>query len=512
MLPLQLLAQDLPGEGSALNYRIIGFSFPGAPANTTHYRLEIAEGNYPEATAFEQHINKTINCNGSRAIAEVPAFGKEYTWRAVALATGGIATKMALHHFITLVVPRINDCEMRLKVTTPFDKPTDKYAFSDGNRALYNMKGDPVWFMPNIDGTQPNNFDIRDLKLSPTGSITFLGNNWPYEINYDGKVLWAAPKNPNAGTQGEGTFHHEFVKLNNGHYMVFGNELVAWHKCKAGDCDSNSIVSYNSSVKPDSTQILLIPFCTIIEYDAMGNIAWKWRSVNYFKHSDIFNHEGINGYANIDAHANAFYFDEKTKKIYVSFKDINRIVVINYPAGNVANEYGAHFTSGVPEITNPQFSEQHAVRVSAKGYLYLFDNDINHASRLPSIVMFKEQGVPNAPLKELWSAQCAVGSEKIDADISRLGRQGGIATELPDNKMFVSMCFPYWNMFIMGLDKKVIWAATPQKYNITEKKWVANPSYRSSIINSRKELEQLIWNAEKNGINNLPGVQRPIKI
>ena len=54
-------------------------------------------------------------------------------------------------------------------------------------------------------------------------------------------------------------------------------------------------------------------------------------------------------------------------------------------------------------------------------------------------------------------------------------------------------------MFIVNKDKKELWSAVYEKYNVTTKKWEMPDKtvYRASIITSRKELEQLIWNSEK---------------
>ena len=41
-----------------------------------------------------------------------------------------------------------------------------------------------------------------------------------------------------------------------------------------------------------------------------------------------------------DVHENAFFFDEKNKVIYISFKYISTIIKLKYPEGIVLNTYG----------------------------------------------------------------------------------------------------------------------------------------------------------------------------
>ncbi len=481
-----------PKEGSALNYRIIRFSYPLASAKTANYKLEIAEGNYTTETDFERHIAQTFAVTTDKAIKEVPAFGKEYTWEVAYTAPGGKKVKSGLHHFSTMSLPKSQGCETRLEVTKKATHYTSAYLFSDGNKTLYNIAGEPVWFLPAINGVPTESLGVRDLKVSAAGTITFLANDVPYEINYEGNVLWTAPKTQTATEWGEGDFHHEFTRLSNGHYMVLGNEMAFWNRCKTGMCDSTSLTFTQTKAKPANPDLVLVPFCTVLEYDATGDIVWKWKSSGYFKQSDIFNHEGLNGYANVDAHANSFYFDEKAKKIYLSFKDISRIVAVKYPEGTILREYGERFAKGQKEQGNGLFSEQHSARISKSGALYLLNNDINHAGHLPSVMMLKVPAAKGLPLTKEWDAPCHIEPEFYTDDIIKLDRHGGSVMELPGGSILVSMCSPYWSMFIISKQKKILWAAIPQKYEAANKKWVANPSYRSSIITSRKELERVI--------------------
>src|ERR1700749_4497226 len=82
VIPFLIEGQILPKEGSKLNYRLIGFSFPGS-VKTGTCTIEIAEGVFTADSLFDKKIIKHIACTSNRIIAEVPLFGKEYTWRTV---------------------------------------------------------------------------------------------------------------------------------------------------------------------------------------------------------------------------------------------------------------------------------------------------------------------------------------------------------------------------------------------------------------------------------------------
>ena len=68
--------------------------------------------------------------------------------------------------------------------------------------------------------------------------------------------------------------------------------------------------------------------------------------------------------------------------------------------------------------------------------------------------------------------------------------------ELPDNSMFVCMGSQFSKVFIVNMDKKILWSAASEKWNAGNNKWECIPQYRASMITTRKEMEQLIWNAE----------------
>ena len=74
---------------------------------------------------------------------------------------------------------------------------------------------------------------------------------------------------------------------------------------------------------------------------------------------------------------------------------------------------------------------------------------------------------------------------------------GGNVIQLPGRAFFVSNCYPYCNMFIVGEDdKRELWNAQFEKFNSKSKKWEEPSPYRASIIENKSDLEKLIWNGE----------------
>jgi len=299
-IPHLLPAQILPKENSKLNYRLIGFSFPLVP-EVKKYKIEIAAGNYTSADSFEKHIIKTEVCSSNKKIIEVPAFGKAYTWRVV---FKGITANNDLHHFSTMSSPVADTSLTRLRILKKAKKYKDAYVFVDGNNTLYDMTGNPVWFT-HIEGFD-SNLSLRDLKLSPAGTITCLSGGRPVEINYNGTLLWKAPDNGVVSGDSAEHYHHEFTRFANGHYMILGSEAALCQLPDSTDTNMHILNFDRKKLESNPAAYKKIDLGTIIEYDKKGKVVWSWKSSQYFIGSDVENYRspGTVDKYNIEVHEN----------------------------------------------------------------------------------------------------------------------------------------------------------------------------------------------------------------
>jgi len=493
LLPHYLKAQIIPWEGSTLNYRLIGFSFPSVKDATNNYTLEIAAGNYYSEDSFRKNIIITEHPATNKIITEVPEFGKGYTWRVVYGNNKPLKAKNTLYHFSTGTTKEVDTTLFRLRIINHTEKYKDALVFSDGNKVLYDMNGKPVWYLPLMNKSFPENPCTQDMKLSAQGSITFLMGPDAYDINYNGDILWEGPGNAKASGNDIENYHHEFTKLGNGHYMIFGNELML---CRIPTSpDDNLPIVFNDTIKSDSIKAhyIKMPFGTIIEYDEQGNTIWSWKSSKYFQESDLVNYRPASGAPIIDLHENAFFFDEKDSIIYLSFKNISRIVKIKYPEGTIIDAYGEKYEKNHPASGNNLYCHQHACkRSAATGCVFLFNNNGCNPGMPPKIKKFKESASAHEPLKKIWEYECT-----IEGNYPKGAPSGGNVMELKDQSLFVSMGGFYSKMFIVTDDKKEVWSAIPEHW-IPSQTWTPVMEYRASIIENREDLERLIWNAETN--------------
>ena len=501
-ISLQSDAQVFPKEGATLNYRIIGFSLP-VVNKTGKYKIEIAYGNYDEMGSFNKNIIQNIYSENNKIIIEVPAFGAQYTWQAVYIPLPGDSqkTKSPLYHFSTGTIPVVDTTINRLRITTPAKQYKDAFVFIDALGVLYDMNGRPVWYLPKTGNTGFAPGAIRDLKLSPMGTITFFNDYSIYEISYNGNILWKGPDNTDKNKKyGQGNYHHEFTRLNNGHYMVLGHENLLCKLPSAND-SSYRVITDNKIKKDSTTTYAEIPFGTLIEYDEKGNEVWIWKTFKYFISSGLNFKFKSNELP--DLHDNAFFFDEQNKNIYISFKNTNSVIKVKYPEGDILNVYDGTHSSGMIAGKNVLFGNQHAVKRSQNGYLYLYDNSNDTGALSSKIVIMQPSSSGNDSLSLVWEYKCLI-DDKDGYSPSKPGAVGGNVIELPDHSIFAAMGKEYSKVFIVNLNKEIIWSAIAETRDKTDKKWHMYPGgYRASIIIDPKDLEKLIWNSEKTVSNPL---------
>jgi len=511
----QTYCQPLPAEGRKLHYRRIAFVAP-EQKTATAYKLEIAAGTVFSEDSFSSRRVLSVRTKLARALQNVPWFGKDYTWRMDAYLKNGKVVKGAFHHFSTLWIPEVDSCEYRLRVMKPAAKYKDANVFIDGHRVLYDLSGNPIWFLPLQETSALARYEIRDLKASDAGTITYMQHDKAFEVSYDCDTLWQAPGNRSRGTDSPEHYHHEFTRLPNGHYMVLGTELVFW-KYRFGALTDSAAEEEPAAPGAKGSSNLKIEFGTVLEYDSAGNKVWEWKSSQYFMQSDLVNYRSEHRSKVIDVHENAFYFDEPNKVLYVSFKNISRILKVRYPDGALLNTYGEIYQPGKLPEGNGLFCDQHACKKSKSGLLYMYNNNAcNDSAELPTVLAVKEAASGADSLYKVWEYHCSIDGVNFNPSIKdlkarqkyleqhnlkpRLGRgtllratSGGNVAELPDHSLFVCMNTQYCKVFMVSHEKKLLWSAVPERYNSTQDAWYITPQqYRSAIVTGA-ELDRLIW-------------------
>jgi hypothetical protein len=492
LAPGGLMAQVSPKEGVALHYRLIGFSLPAGRGG--QYQLEIATGYYNDEDSFKRNIIKSVVAENNKVAAVVPSFGAQYTWRA--FATANTAKHNSLHHFSTASCTFVDTGTTRFRVMQHAGTYKAALVFLDGNKALYDMTGHPVWYLPGIAGLDVDKADIRDMKLTPQGTITFLANDKKaFEIDYDGNILWKGPNNEDQSNDIH--YHHQFTRLANGHYMVAGTEPVLLKQLYGQRPDSAVIAPADEiNIKAPNAKYFNFPFGTIVEYDQDGKVVWSWKTSQYMDGTAWPYYKPERGKNKYDIHTNAFFFDEKTNNIYIGFRNISWIAKAAYPSGEIQDVYGEIARPGIPKKGDGPVCGQHSICRTADGYLCVYDNNAGNVENMPRVLLFKEPRTANGKLKTVWEYQCTLGDHEKQQKTMGF-TTGGNAVELPDGSLFVSMSAPYGKVFIVNRDKEILWSAVAEKWSPEEKKWNAVSQYRASIICDDTAINKMVWGVVK---------------
>jgi hypothetical protein len=481
---IQLIAQITPAENTVLNYRLTGFTVP-TQKKALSYQFEIAEGNIRNVDSFQKQIIISQKEQVNRTIITLPAWKHYYTWRVIAYDEQLKQTgKSPLHHFSTGSTPFADTGKYRLRIINTNAKGKDLLFFSDAVRGIYNLQGEMVWYLPQVihevDTTKP----VRDFKLTSRGTITFIANTQAYEIDYDGNLLWKAPDDGSVAGDTTEQYHHEFVRLHNGHFLIAGNQKIR----KMIPISIAKEYADNEAVKNENGQYYTDAlFGTIIEYDSNKKVRWTWKAAKYMNDSLFFTQQMFSSGHIPGYHLNSFVFDEKQKCIYASFRDINKIVKIAYPSGEVLNIYDAVEQKN----TDPLLKAQHNCMVNADGNLYLFNNNVSSAGKrdekqIPaSVMILKEPVEKNRDLQVIWQMNCP-----IDDNAPINARGGGSVYELKDKSMLVCMGTA-GRVFMVNRDKEILWNAVNEHKN--ENRWLQLSNYRVYPAEDNTALETLLF-------------------
>jgi hypothetical protein len=474
-------AQLLPVENDSLNYRIVGFQVPPL-TKAKEYTVEIAIGNFNKERLFNKQICIVVTDSINQLVAKVPTWGASYTWRVKNYDEKGHEINTTpLHHFRTRI-SRYSDTSLyKTRVITKSEKYKDIFILQDFAPVMYDADGELVWFIPDIPGVIGEGRGLRNLQPTHTGTFTLQNDFGAFEFDYHGKILWRAPDKGTISGDTSEHYHHDFKKLSNGHYLITGIQHIELPVPK--NADTTNFKADNTIVKRNGFFYKIIPCPTLIEFESSGNIVWSWKSSEHIEYDDFFSRKLASGTYYSNPHLNSFFFDEKRKLIYLSYRNYNRVVKLEYPSGKVLANYGppAYQTNG-----EMLFRSQHNVAVTDNSLIYMFDNNTDREKDVVSYVRIFKENQKADSLEIIWSFPC-----DIDTFADKCGVAGGSVLMMSDNDVLVSMGTA-GRSFIVSKDKKILWNSIIYRREGSGV-WIRQVQYRTKYINKINELKKFIF-------------------
>ncbi len=451
---ISCLGQILPAQGAKLNYTQVMFEYP-AVKDADGYILQLADDT--TGVAFDHYLVEQRDSATATLVTNLQ-FGKRYKWRYAGSKNGQPIAWMGPYQFQIMADSLINSNLVSNLITTNDATNAGGLIINDCTRTITDRTGKIVWYLDKIQWHvlfKKRNLELKpqifDLRLTPSGTITYLADSIPVETDLNGNKLWKAPNDGKVSGASAESYNHDFKRLPNGHYLVLGNEL--WRKLPHYRDTLAIQKKYPNRKLMDSREYGQVEFGTVIEYDKNGKLIWSWNSQNYFDSDALSQRMGsIQPDFELKAHINAVSIDSKNEYAYVGFRNISRIVKVEKKTGRVVDSWGLKLPTGGVK-NEVLLHQQHDANILEDGSLAVFNsNDYPGSDSFSRAVIFSTQPADDG--KVLWSYDCNFESLDRHAD-----RNGGNVDELKNGNLLV--CTGNMNhIFEVTRGKKIVWENT----------------------------------------------------
>ena len=340
----------IPVNNSSLNYTQIFFKWPQI-SNSENYVLDIVNQNSLEEIQ--------IDCGSLNSIIITDFFEwqSEYEWSVCGYDNQLNSIECYSQNFFSINNLPLNYPD---NVSVLF---VDELQYNQGITLLdyeslnfsaaVDMHGNPVWF---ADRYNFFNSKILAAQFLPNGNILGFGAGRGYEFDINSNIIFQIPDTLDFG------LHHDIHKTTYNTYFII-DAVLQTHPCP--NCPSEL---------PDP---ILWQGDRFIELNQMGEIIWEWNAFDYLD-LDEYNPLWIENFINLETfdwtHANSVYFHEENNMIYVSLRNLSRIVAIDYPTKEIIWNLGNTEFMQTPSFEEDfGFSHQHSAQI-ANDNLIFFDN------------------------------------------------------------------------------------------------------------------------------------------
>lgn len=434
-----------PEPGSVLNHTQVMFEYPEV-AKAVNYRLVVIELTF--FTGKPDTIRKVVVTQNDATTATLVnglKFSRFYEWYYKATdAAGKEIFRSPKKKFSIAYSAYAEKTKNRVTIKKTYEKAQGLVSM-DYLHAITDRAGNVVWVVPDIPNTFSESHLIRDIRVSPQGTVTFLSQQNVYELSVDGKIRWKGTEMDKSVSE---NYHHDFRRLPSGNYMVLGNET-------------------RPGRNPLTNDTATVRYGTITEYGFFGKPVWTWSAKSYFTDQDFFSARDEQGKTGGGLHLNAFSVDATGEFVYAGFRNMNCILKIEKKTGTVVADYRGGFW------------HQHDANVLPDGSIAIFNNDSILDPAVCSSAMIITPGADQkAPPVVTWKFEC----RNIAGSDGKSAKMGSV--ELLPNGNYLINTGNIASVVEVAQNKTTLWEARPETWMADKKQWVPSKQYRSHYASS----------------------------
>lgn len=446
-------AQVIPENHQKLCFTEIMFEHPPVKG-ASQYRIKIVQ-QVSGKFHLDPLVAECLDSTPATRISHGIQFGKKYMWRYEALDQKRKSVFVSgIFYFETLNSQTINPAYYRMHVTKECKKDCDSgIVFLDGFAFAVNRNGTPKWFLPAAEKKAPV---FRDIHLTASGTVLYIGNTGAAETDLSGNILWQAPLNNVVPDEKKEGYHHAFSKDAQSNYMI---------------CGKKNMIEPEAALNGD----------VLFEYDSNGNEIWRFDVLEAIKEkTSLYPSEDTSRVSTL-GHMNGFAYDAPKDVLYISFRDFSSIFRIDKSSKQILSFWGNRnisYEHNENDADKHFFALQHAPVLLKNGRLLVFNNN---SGELSSSIVELEAETGSDNCAKVW--EYVFDAHKGSRAFATHSNKMGSLQELRNGNILVGMG-SVGRVFEISKDKRLVWELYPEKRADSLYSWGEAPIYRVSYASS----------------------------
>lgn len=462
-----------PPENIAVFQNLVLFEYASIQ-NANRYVIEVAPRlcfSFDESCVSDVIESKGITARSTKKLN----FGDDYIWRVKAFKNKELLNKSKLYYFKIEKSPRIDSLKFKHDIVKHNkEKLAAGYLFLDNAAVIIDLKGDPVWFSPYSGGAN----GLVNGSILNNGNIAFIDDQRGfYEVNMFNQALLAKQTPIETTDFSCNSIHHSYQHLSNGNFIMLGLKYIDKPLRKGDRTEKGKIYDGDNSEGSPA------PYSIVMEIDGnTGELVWEYDLVDYIDDENKKQTSNIFG----NGHMNSVYEDEAKGQIYVSCRDLSRVIKIDKKTKSVVGSYGRNVGIGSLDKIINLFDFQHSAELDNAGNILLFNNNSGLGEDSVSSVVSLTPG-----FEPIWQYKCNFGDKT-----QSWSKAKGDVDEISSDSYLVSMgTIP--RTFVVNKNKEILWECIHKEFRTKQVNEVLGEDYRNKYsLNEIRDVQKTLQTKE----------------